>query len=201
MTGRAPRPGRPSDAGPRPADAPGPVEVAFAEDEIDLSDQDATDAPVLIVFWVLAFVVFLQFFTRYVLNDSLGWTEEIARFLLIAVTFMGAIMAVRKQSHIAVEILYRYLPRPVRRVLQTAIDLGLVAFYALLALWSGELAGNTFQMMVSIDVPKAWLYWFVTACFALMALHQALATVRHLKRGTSRLIDPDADSRSAPLIE
>ena len=186
---------------PEPRDDAAPVEVAFADEEIDLSDHDATDAPVLVVFWALAFVVFLQFFTRYVLNDSLGWTEEIARFLLIAVTFMGAIMAVRKQSHIAVEILYRYLPRPVRRVLQTVIDLGLVAFYALLAWWCGDLAGNTFQMMVSIDVPKAWLYWFVTACFALMTLYQALATVRHLKRGTSRLIDPDADVESAPLIE
>ena len=197
MTAHGPRSDVPSDAGPDP----GPVEVAFADDEIDLSDQDATDAPVLIVFWALAFVVFLQFFTRYVLNDSLGWTEEIARFLLIAVTFMGAIMAVRKQSHIAVEIVYRYLPRPLRRVLQTLIDLGLVAFYALLAWWCGDLAGNTFQKMVSIDVPKAWLYWFVTVCLVLMTLHQALATVRHLRRGTSRLIDPDADASSAPLIE
>ena len=178
-----------------------PVEVSFTDDEIDLSDHDATDAPVLIVFWVLAFVVFLQFFTRYVLNDSLGWTEEIARFLLIAVTFMGAIMAVRKQSHIAVEILYRYMPRSLRRVLQTAIDLGLVAFYAALAWWCADLAGNTFQMMVSIDVPKAWLYWFVTACLALMALYQALATVRHLRSGTSRLIDPDAGVEPAPLVE
>ena len=178
-----------------------PVEIAFAEEEVDLSDQDVTDAPVLVVFWLLAFVVFLQFFTRYVLNDSLGWTEEIARFLLIAVTFMGAIMAVRKQSHIAVEIVYRVMPRLLRRVLQTLIDLGLTVFFALLAWWCADLAGNTFQMMVSIDVPKAWLYWFVTACLALMALYQALVTVRHLRRGTSRLIDPDADVESAPLLE
>ncbi len=52
----------------------------------------------LVIFWVLAFVVFLQFFTRYVLNNSLGWTEEIARFLLIGVTFIGSVMAVRKNA-------------------------------------------------------------------------------------------------------
>ena len=188
-----------SDAERAPGPPPPAVEIADAP--VDLSDQDATDAPVLVVFWGLAGVVFLQFFTRYVLNDSLGWTEEIARFLLIAVTFMGAIMAVRKQSHIAVELLYRYLPRPVRRVLQTAIDLGLVAFYAALAWWCGQLAQNTFQMMVSIDVPKAWLYWFVTACLALMTLLQALVTLRHLRGGTSRLIDPDADAHAAPSME
>ena len=30
----------------------------------------------------MAFAVFLQFFTRYVLNDSLAWTEEIATYCL-----------------------------------------------------------------------------------------------------------------------
>ena len=37
------------------------------------------DVPVLVVFAVLFLIVALQFFTRYVLNDSLGWTEEIAQ--------------------------------------------------------------------------------------------------------------------------
>ncbi|HBS98909.1 MAG TPA: TRAP transporter small permease, partial [Citreicella sp.] len=43
--------------------------------EIDLSDLRWQDGLVLAIFWILALVVFLQFFTRYVLNDSLGWTE------------------------------------------------------------------------------------------------------------------------------
>ena len=64
--------------------------IMLEEEKIDLSDQRWDDGVVLILFWVLAFVVFLQFFTRYVLNDSIAWTEEIARFLLIGVTFIGA---------------------------------------------------------------------------------------------------------------
>ena len=174
------------------AEEPAPVTILVEEADIDLADQSWADGPVLVVFWLLAFVVFLQFFTRYVLNDSLGWTEEIARFLLITVTFLGSIMAVRKESHIAVELFYRYVPRPARRVFQLVVDVVSTAFFGALAVWCSQLAGNTRQMMVSIDVPKAWLYWFVFACLVLMTVHAVLATIRHLRTGTSRLIDPES---------
>ena len=178
-----------------------PSEPSLVPDDapIDLSDIQWDDAPVLVVFWALAFVVFLQFFTRYVLNNSLGWTEEIARFLLIAVTFIGAIMAVRKGSHIAVEILYRWFPRPLRRVMQTVVDLTAVVFYGALTWFTYQLAGRTFQMMVSIDVPKSWLYYGVMVCFALMTVYAVIVAARHLMTGTSRLIDPELHEASASV--
>ena len=183
------RPDRSSGADPDAAPTP---MLALTEDEIDLSDQRPEDGAVLTLFWILAGVVFLQFFTRYVLNDSLAWTEEVARFLLIGVTFVGAIMATRKQAHIAVEFIYRWIPRAGRRVLQTVLDLLNTAFFAMLAVFSAQIAGRTRQMMVSLDVPKALLYWLVAGCFVLMALHAAWLTWRHLRTGTSRLIDPAA---------
>lgn len=161
------------------------------DDHIDMSDISVVDFPLLVIFWVLAFVVFLQFFTRYVLNDSLGWTEEIARFLLIAVTFTGSVMATRKNSHIAVEFLYRYVPRPVRRVSQFAIDLISTAFYAGMAVLTVQLAGRTQQLMVSIEVPKSTVYYYVAICFAGMTIYGLWNTFGHIRSGTSRLIDPD----------
>lgn len=187
------------DRGGRPPE-PEPV-LHLEEEEIDLSDLRWDDSLVLVVFWILAFVVFLQFFTRYVLNDSLGWTEEIARFLLIAVTFLGSVMAVRKHAHIAVEFLYRWVPRPARRVAQALIDLVSIVFYALLAVLSAQLAGRTQQMMVSIDVPKSLVYYGVSACFAGMAIYAVLVALRHLRTGTSRLIDPDAHAESVPSMD
>jgi TRAP-type C4-dicarboxylate transport system permease small subunit len=57
---------------------------------VDLSGYCWEDWLTLGVFWLLAFVVFYQFFARYVLSDSAAWTEEIARYLLIVVCFVGA---------------------------------------------------------------------------------------------------------------
>lgn len=171
-------------------DEPAPT-VVLDDEPVDLSDVQWGDAPVFVIFWVLAFVVFLQFFTRYVLNNSLGWTEEIARFLLIAVTFIGSVTAARKQSHIAVELLYRYLPRKARLAVQLAVDVVSVVFFCGLAFLCTRLARLTGQKMVSIDLPKSWIYWGVSACLALMALYAIAALVQHLRTGTSRLVDPE----------
>ena len=165
-------------------------EPIYGADE-DLSDLRVVDIPVMIVFWALALVVFLQFFTRYVLNDSLGWTEEIARYLLIGVTFIGAVSAVRRESHIAVELLYTRLSRGARLALQVFVDIVSLVFYAAMIWLCSQLAQKTFQKMTSIDVPKSVVYWIVTFCFAGMAIYQLLVLARHLRTRTSRLVDPE----------
>ncbi|MFN3822500.1 MAG: TRAP transporter small permease [Pseudorhodobacter sp.] len=172
-------------------DAPDTPLIAIEEEKIDLSDLSWTDTPIFLLFWGLAVVVFLQFFTRYVLNNSFAWTEEVARFLLIGVTFIGAIMATRKQSHIAVEFIYRWVPRGGRRVAQTVIDVTSTLFYLVLAYLSAQIAGRTQQMMASMDFPKSTVYWIVCVAFVLMAAYSAWNTWQHLRTGTSRLIDPE----------
>lgn len=182
-------------------DAKGAAPIKLDEEVIDLSDQTWDDAVILIVFWVLAFVVFLQFFTRYILNDSLAWTEEIARFLLIGVTFIGSIMATRKQSHIAVEFIYRWIPRTGRRIAQFVIDVTTTAFFLILALLCAQISGRTGQMMVSLDIPKSTIYWIVTAAFVGMALYSCWNTWKHLRSGTSHLIDPELHADEIRAID
>ena len=78
--------------------------IVAEEEEFEI-EHHPEDWLAFAVFWVLGFIVFLQFFTRYVLNDSLAWTEEIARYGLIWVTYIGAIMVTRRHTHIAVVLL------------------------------------------------------------------------------------------------
>ena len=89
-----------------------------AEDAEVVIEHYPEDWLAFVIFWSLAFIVFLQFFTRYVLNDSLAWTEEIARYGLMWVVFIGGAMVTRRNTHIAVELLSNVMkPGPLRAAL------------------------------------------------------------------------------------
>jgi TRAP-type C4-dicarboxylate transport system permease small subunit len=169
------------------------VDALFQEWEqeqarVDLSDLRWADAVVFALFWILFGVVFLQFYTRYVLNDSIGWTEEIARYLLIGVTFVGSVTAMRKGSHIAVEALLIYLPKEVKHWVLVVIDALVALFCGAMAWYGFELGNRAPGFMVSVDIPKAWMYWAVAAALAGLTLHAAIRFVRRLRR-----VEPDVE--------
>ena len=51
------------------------VHLIVAKDEEVTVENYPENWIAFVLFWALAFIVFLQFFTRYILNDSLAWTE------------------------------------------------------------------------------------------------------------------------------
>ena len=120
------------DSGPKVMGDDG--EFHATDEAIDLSTTPVEAWAALLLFWAFGAVVFTQFFTRYVLNDSAAWTEEIARYLLIGTVFVGAAIGVAKNNHIQVDLLYRWLPSGVARASAIVVDLLRVAFFAAMVL-------------------------------------------------------------------
>jgi TRAP-type C4-dicarboxylate transport system permease small subunit len=161
---------------------------------IDLSVYRWEDWLTLAMFWLLALTVFYQFFTRYVLNDSASWTEEIARYFLVVVTFLGASMGVRRNSHIHVEFIYRYLPAVVGRALSTFVDLIRIAFLGYASWLAIELVPRMNNLgMTVVDLPMSWVYGFVALGFVLMTYRATQVAVLHWRRGWSVLERPGED--------
>lgn len=164
-----------------------------AQDEaVDLSGTIAEAWVALGFFWVLGGVVFYQFFTRYVLNNSAAWTEEIARYLLIAVVFTGATIGVARNNHIQVDFFYRYMPARLSRVMSTAVDVLRIAFFAaatvLTVMMMLKLGSNS--RMTMVDLPMNWVYGICLAGFAAMTFRAVLVARRHWQRGYSVLERP-----------
>jgi TRAP-type C4-dicarboxylate transport system permease small subunit len=168
---------------------------AFEEEavHVDLGRYAVEDWVTLAIFWGMAGCVFLQFFTRYVLNNSLAWTEEIAINCLVVVVFLGSVMCVRMSRHIRVDVLYHYLPRGLGRALATFVDLVQIGFfaYATWLLWR-YVAIVDDERMVTIDLPRGIVFYSVLIAFALMFLRAVQVFVTDLRRGYSALERPGA---------
>lgn len=148
------------------------VHLIVAEDAEVTVEHYPEDWLAMIVFWTLAFIVFLQFFTRYVLNDSLAWTEEIARYGLMWVTFIGGVMVTRRNSHIAVELLSNVMgPSTLRAVLLAFVDAVKLGFLGLLAYFSVTITERMdMQRMTVFDLPMSYVYAGVAlGCFLMFA--------------------------------
>src|SRR5471030_2230109 len=131
-----------------------------AEDVEVVVEHHPEDWIAFVIFWTLAFIVFLQFFTRYVLNDSLAWTEEIARYGLMWVVFIGGAMVTRRNTHIAVELLSNVMkPGRMRSTLLAFVDFVKLAFIALLAFISVTITERMgVQRMTVFDLSMSWVY-------------------------------------------
>jgi len=167
--------------------------VAALVDELeevtdDISDVRVFDIPVLIIFVILFFIVALQFFTRYVLNDSLGWTEEIARYFLILLGFVGGVTCVRKGKHIFLEFAYHFLPVKSIKPIILVVEVIVAGFWGYAGWLAIELAQKTASNMVSINLPKAYLYYIVAASCFLMAVFAVLNLIREAGKPAEQVV-------------
>ncbi len=116
-------------------------------------------------------VMGLGVFFRYVLNDSLTWTEEISRYGLVYITYIGCATAVRRRSHIRVDVIGRMLPPAGERVLAVVVDLLVLAFFAFMVV-------TTFRIMdvlrtsrsAAIGLPINYVYAAILFGFSLSIL-------------------------------
>lgn len=167
---------------------------AFEEEAppVDLSDHGWEDWITLALFWVMVICVFLQFFTRYALNNSLAWTEEIAVNALVAVVFVGAAMCVRMSRHIHVDVLYHYIPEGAGKAMSVAVDIIRVVFFAYAAwlMWRYvTIVGH--ERMTTVNLPRSPFFYLVFAGFVLMFLRSVQVLVQNWRRGYSVLQHPE----------
>ena len=164
----------------------------ITDEPVDLSVYRWEDWVTFALFWSLAFVVFYQVFTRYILDDAAGWTEEIARYLLVAVVFIGAAMNVRKNNHIQVDFFYRLMPRWMQRTLSTAVDLFRMLFLGY-ATWLTYLLVQRIgaQRMAIVDLPMGLVFGAMLFGFAMMFFRSVQVMWRHWKQGYSVLERPE----------
>lgn len=96
---------------------------------------------VTIAFMAMTVLIFLQVLFRYVIQASLSWSEELARYFFIWLTFIGACVATRERTHIKVTMLIDTIKnKKVKRYLVLFANLLSICFLAVLVRWGIPIA-------------------------------------------------------------
>jgi TRAP-type C4-dicarboxylate transport system permease small subunit len=132
-----------------------------------------------IIFCVVAFLVILQVFTRYVtvyIGVSFPWTEEVARYLLIVVVFLGSAVASRKKEHIVITTLVERFSPKAKLILDFISTFLILGFLTIAIIGTTRL---TFQMMVTSVGSLLWLK--LGHIYALITLGLAFMMYYHIR--------------------
>lgn len=149
------------------------------------------------VVWSLAVmtaVVFLQVIMRYVFSNSLSWSEEVARYIFLWLSWIGAAYAVKERSHFRVEMFANLLKGKYRKGFELIILLIWALFSFFLAWYGTLLVGfllDTGQFSAALEMPMAWPYASVPVGCGLMGIRVVIEMWKILRN------DGPEDTRSA----
>ncbi len=129
---------------------------------------------------VMVVVVTAGVFYRYVLNSALVWYDEFASYLLVWLTFYGAVLATQRDVSIEFDEVVRRLAPGSRRVVEAFSGVLTVTFHLMLLVY-GIVLMRSMGAETAISLPRvkmAWVYSVLPISGALMLVFSVLHLVR-----------------------
>ncbi len=123
-------------------------------------------------------------FFRYVLDSALPWPEEISRFALVWLTFIGAALAAKRQSHVLVDFFVSFLPERARCALAVLVNVVLLLFLVLFFALSVQFVQKaSVAVSPALSIRMSYVYFALPLASVLMIVHigrQTLGLARQL---------------------
>jgi C4-dicarboxylate transporter DctM subunit len=129
-------------------------------------------------------IALIQVFFRYILNNSLSWPEEMARFAFVWFVFLGAAMVTRRSRHIVIDVLPRSLPPQWLRVHPALVRVISAAVATFLIAYGSELVIRSSYVSPALQWPYTYLYLAVPVGAAISLAVLALEPVAGLEHRT-----------------
>jgi TRAP-type C4-dicarboxylate transport system permease small subunit len=133
----------------------------------------------ILILSVMTLVVFLQVVFRYVLGRPLYWSEEMARYLFVWLSVLGAALGVQKGGHFGLDFFQRMKPKPWKRFVPIFVHL-LMGAVALVIFFQGItlVQMTSLQESPAMSISMAWAYASMPTGAGLMAVHLLLALIK-----------------------
>jgi TRAP-type transport system small permease protein len=133
---------------------------------------------------VVVGIVFANVVGRYFLRAPLRWSDEVAQFLFLWLSYLGALAALMGGRHYSVPNLIDLLPAKGRLAAKTFSDLIVLAMLAVLVWYGVKLVDMLHhQRSPAIDLPIYYVYAALPLSSVLMAIIVVLQIVNRLRGG------------------
>ena len=127
--------------------------------------------------------VFLNVVLRTLFNSGLTWSEELARYLFVYVTYIGAISAMRSNAHMSVDVVLSRV-KPKVQMTMYVISQSLIAIIMMILIRGAfkMVLQNTMSKTAALGIPYSVLYFggiITGAAIAILAVVNITYALRH----------------------
>ena len=153
---------------------------------------------VIAILAAMAVMVFANVALRFLTDHSILWVEEVSRYLMIWLTFLGAGIVLRYGGHIGIDTLQEKMPRYAVAI-RAVIFVLLFLFFAVMVWLGARYALLTWgQTTPVLEIPVGVVYLAMPVGFGLMLLHLLLMTAPYV-REKRFLADAELDADAVKL--
>ena len=127
---------------------------------------------VLVMTTSIFIIVLFTVFSRYLFNYVASWSEEVPRYLLVWIGFLGAALAVRQDEHIGFDYFFKKLPPTGQKILALLLNLGIVIIGLIMLVYGIDFVKQFgSDWMESIPFTNIWFYSSLPVSGALILLY------------------------------
>jgi len=129
-----------------------------------------------------------QVIARFVFNSSIRWSNEVARYLLCYLTFIGAFVLIKEKNFIKMDVLEAKVTPQARPYYDVIMEILMISYALVIMIYGNELAlKNANQRSSTLHIPKDILYMIIPisgGCMIINSLRNIVDSVRKiLKKG------------------
>lgn len=115
----------------------------------------------IIILFALVGILFMQVILRYYFHNPLSWPDEMARFLLIWITFLGAAIAFGYNGHLGINYFVNKFPKKIRNVVLFSIHIAIIFFLIIAFISSLKAVQISFRVSLT-SLPLSWGHAFIS---------------------------------------
>lgn len=148
-------------------------------------DKYAEEAILVSLFFAMVILIFVQVIMRYVFDNSLSWSEELARYLFIWMVFIGASYGVKRSGHINIDVVLNFVSDGAKKAIAIVANLLFIAFAVIIS-WLGwglvQQMGEFGQTSSALNLPMHYVYAALPIGFLLTTIRLIQSSILLFKK-------------------